>query len=218
MVTCSNVEIRCKLNCKEKIKHIDHEKHVKHDCLNREYICEFCRHKSTYTEITGEAVMTPHNPAASVRPIPPEKRHYAQCPEYPKICPNKCGKTITRKLVKAHHTVCPKEIVRCRRNFWQCNEEMERQLLANHRQHECLYRRYTCQFCNKEETYTGITGETVMKKHDPSSAPNPEYNVMINPPPERGHYAWCPDYPKTCPNECGMMIQRGLSKGKSSMQ
>ena len=38
VVSCSNVEIQCKLNCKEKIKHVNHENHVKYECLNREYM------------------------------------------------------------------------------------------------------------------------------------------------------------------------------------
>ena len=229
VVSCSNAETRCKLNCMEKIKHVEHEKHVKYDCLNREYKCELCQHKSTYTEITGETVMTSHNPDASVRPIPPEKGHYGKCPEYPKTCPNECGTTTKRKCMQEHRANCPKERVQCSlravhrlkvvhglrvhhfrplHSMERCNEEMERQLLTNHQQHECLYRRYTCQFCNMEDTYTEITGERAMKKYDPSSVPNPEHDVMINTPPERGHYAWCLHYPKACPNECGMTIKR----------
>ena len=214
VVSCSNVEIQCKLNCKEKIKHIDHEKHVKYDCLNREYTCKFCQYKSTYSKITGQTVlvMIPCNAAPFEGQVPPEKGHYAQCPGYPKTCPNECGMTIQRKLMQVHRTACPKEIIRCNVFSWwdrvQCNEVMERQLLASHRQYECLHRGYICQFCSIKSSYTKITGETEMKRYDPSSVPNPKQDAILNPPPEKGHYAQCPDYPKTCPNECGTTTKR----------
>ena len=83
---------------------------------------------------------------------------------------------------------------------------MERQLLANHCQYECPYRTYTCQFCKKEDTYARITGETEMRKHDPSSAPKPEHDAILNPPPERGHYAKCERYPLHCPNNCSKEV------------
>ena len=227
VASCSDVEIQCKLNCKEKIKHVDHDKHVKYECLNREYECQFCQYKSKYSDITGETVMTPYNPPTALRAIPPEKGHYAQCPHYPITCPNKCGMTIKRKLVQEHRATCPKERVICthrirtssrywpvlglreeRQSMWmpprieQCNEFMERQFLPTHRQYECLYRIYTCQFCNLERTYKEITGETKTKKYNPSSVPNTEHDAMLNPPPERGHYAQCKRYPLHCPNNC----------------
>ena len=35
---------------------------------------------------------------------------------------------------------------------------------------------------------------------------NTEYNAMINPPPERGHYAQCEKYPMHCPNSCSKEV------------
>lgn len=216
VVSCSNTEIKCKLNCKEKIKHVDHEKHVKEDCRNREYTCKFCQYKSTYSKITGETVMTPRNTPTCAK-IPAEKGHYAKCPDYPKTCPNECGTTTERKLMKAHRATCPEEIVKCR-NFLtiyytdgdgtstetvECGKFMKRKFLSIHQQYQCLYREYTCQFCGLEKTYKEITGETVLRKY-----PSP----VLNPPPEIGHYAVCPKYPITCCNECGTTTERNYMR------
>lgn len=190
VVSCSNTEIKCKLKCKKKIKHVDHEKHVKEDCLNREYTCEFCKYKSTYSKITGETAMTSHNTPTRAK-IPAEKGHYATCPEYPKTCPNECGTTTERKLLQAHCATCPEETVKCCNSVTyytvgtdgkeelitiKCNTAMKYKFLPSHCQYQCLCRNYTCQFCNLERTYTEITGE----KHYPSSVPNPEHDVRLN--------------------------------------
>ena len=78
---------------------------------------------------------------------------------------------------------CQFEVVKCR--YWNgllywsgCNVKKKRADLVNHEENECLLRPYTCQYCEKKDTYRVITG---------------------------GHYKHCPKYPVPCPNECDPM-------------
>ena len=79
-----------------------------------------------------------------------------------------------------------------------CGKLLERRHLTNHKENECKYRPYTCEYCGHKDTFEGITigywrGDRV--------------KVF-------SHYEECDQYPLDCPNECGETnIKRRDMKG-----
>ena len=189
---CGIVTVECALKCGMKIERSQLAKHQQYDCLQRPYECGYCGKKDTHTKITGEKEMTKQRDR-----IPEEKGHYSVCPDYPKKCPNQCGKTVKRREIMAHRRLCHREQVHCtfqgrntENEIINCGQKMLRSELQNH-QKICLFRRFECKFCHKVSTYTAITGEEL-----------PTHTKQQRIPPERGHYAECAAYPLFCKHKC----------------
>ena len=186
---CAYVKVKCTLKCGETVDRGKLTKHLHYNCPQRPFECGYCGKEDTYTKITGETKIT-----GLKDKIPKEMGHYAECPEYMKPCPNGCGKTMKRKEITEHKKQCHREPVMCTfrgMNTGSCGEKMLRSELPNH-QKICPFRPFKCKFCNKEGTYTAITGEKQCK-------PNTKQPRI---PPEQGHYAECPNYPLVCKNKC----------------
>ena len=190
---CGAVSVECTLKCGVKIERSRLTKHLHCDCLQRPYECTYCGKKDTYTKITGEKEITKQRDR-----VPEEKGHYSVCPEYPKKCPNQCGKTVKRREVMSHRRLCHREEVRCTfqgRNTENeditCGQKMLRSELQNHQKNACLFRQFECKFCHKISTYGAITGEEL-----------PTHMKQPRIPLEKGHYAECPDYPLFCKHKC----------------
>ena len=92
---CGYVMIACPKACKTFHMRKDLQHHLKVNCEKRPYQCEHCGRKGTFILIT--------------------RLHYAQCPQFPLECPNRCGAgcAIKRSLLDEHHKKCPLEKVHC---------------------------------------------------------------------------------------------------------
>ena len=186
---CSCVEVECTNKCRvslgfttcRKLKRKDLPHHLSNECYLRDYKCEHCGHVDTYEKIAGFTVIHMQR----------RKSHYDECPEYPLDCPNMCGTVaIKRKYMYAHQeTVCPLETIACPN---KCNTDLKsqnvtklkRKDLREHLDSDCPLRRYKCEYCQYESTYTAITGRYYCKHNG-------------------CHYDECPEYPLDCPNICG---------------
>ena len=111
-------------------------------------------------------------------------------------CPSGCGKMIKTGEIEVHREKCPLEEVTCMLQGPNENNEVvtcgQRLLHLELPIHEkiCPFRIFECNFCKKASTYVSITGQTQTDIKQPKV------------PPERGHYAECPDYPLSCKNKC----------------
>jgi hypothetical protein len=97
-------------------------------CPFRIFECKFCKKGSTYVSITGQAHTDVKQPKK-----PPERGHYAECPDYPLSCKNKCRSgEIRRADMEQHLGVCPLETIQC--EHWEegCNEMVRRKDMGGH--------------------------------------------------------------------------------------
>ena len=78
----------------------------------------------------------------------------------------------------------------------ECQKKMERRFLADHKDHECSYRDYTCEHCGEVDTYDVIAGSGRIRKTRPSTWVWRSINTG-------NHYAKCDHFPLECPNKCG---------------
>ena len=67
-----------------------------------------------------------------------------------------------------------------------CGESLERRHLTNHKDNECIYRPYTCEYCGHKDTFESIT---MGYSYGDCGA--------------IAHYEICDNYPLDCHNECG---------------
>ena len=91
---------------------------------------------------------------------------------------------------------CGYEIVKCGNRgkgcIYELCESLERRHLTNHKENECKYRPYICEYCGHKDTFEGITMGY----------------WMFNGPYQIAHYEKCNEYPLKCPNKCGNNIKR----------
>ena len=124
----------------------------------------------------------------------------SSCPQREKVncekCPNGCGKLIKPREIETHREICPLQEVTCMLNgpninneVVTCGQTLLRTELPSHDK-ICIFRTFECKFCKMASTYAAITGQMQTYKKQPKI------------PPEKGHYAECPDYPLTCKNKC----------------
>ena len=103
---CGYVEVECSNKCKHRLMRNRLVKHLRSECLLREYMCIHCHHVDTYHAITGDC-------PPSKKHCPAHPSHYDSCPELKLRC-SKCGeRNIKRKDMTDHQSQCPKEPVEC---------------------------------------------------------------------------------------------------------
>ena len=73
-----------------------------------------------------------------------------------------------------------------------CKAEMERRCLTKHRENECKYRQYKCEYCPHVDTYDGIAGSGL--------ASNTRSRKIC---PPKNHHQTCDYFPLVCENKCG---------------
>ena len=129
---CRYVEVTCtNRRCRERVSRKDLQTHLQEKCYYRPYECEHCGHKDTYRAITEGAYSW-------------KSSHYSECPEYPLVCPNRCGVTsIRRRAMPDHHSSCPLEPLDCPFKDAGCTEkiarkDMEDHMTANQQKHMLL--------------------------------------------------------------------------------
>ena len=158
--------------CNNNILRRDMESH-KDECNFRPYTCQYCGHDGTFISVTGKGKISRLN----------KPSHYEQCGDFPLECVNKCGeKNVKRKEMNAHRAKCPLEPLDCPLGLHPTAPKILRKDMDKHKNEECEFRPFTCQYCNHVGTYKSITGS-----------------------PLRGncHYDTCQDYPLKCPRQCG---------------
>ena len=122
---CGYSEVECSNKCKHRLMRSRLGKHLRSECLLREYTCTHCRRTDSYHAITGDC--------------PPDKKHYPahpghydSCPELKLVC-SKCGeRNIKRKDMTEHQAQCPKEPVECPFEEAGCNVKPLRSELDEH--------------------------------------------------------------------------------------
>ena len=105
---------------------------------------------------------------------------------FPLECVNNCReKNIKRKEMNAHRAKCPLEPLDCPLGRHPTAPKILRKDMDKHKNEECEFRPFSCQYCNHVGTYKSITGkgESVLKG--------------------KRHYDVCQHYPLECPNKCG---------------
>ena len=113
----------------------DLDKHLKKDCPNRDYSCEHCREKGTYTSIT--------------------KSHDKVCPKKPIHCPKRCSITVQRQRVEEHlATECELTVIACKYKRLGCDRELKRKDMATHEEDDKLHLRMAMDTTVKLETET----------------------------------------------------------------
>ena len=139
-------------------------------CPQKKPKCKFC------TEIYSKA----------------KKDHLEECPEYAKKYIEESRKHMKgkeRERFMQEEVICTLQGPNESGEVLKCGKKMRRSELASHEKY-CLFRKFQCKFCNKESTYTAITGQTNTDHKQPKV------------PQEKGHYAECPSYPLYCKNKC----------------
>ena len=122
---CGYVEVECSNKCKHRLMRKRLGKHLRSECLLREYTCIHCHHVDTYHAITGDC-------PPSKKHCPAHPSHYDSCPELKLRC-SKCGeRNIKRKDMTDHQSQCPKEPVDCRFKEAGCEVKPLRSELDDH--------------------------------------------------------------------------------------
>ncbi len=121
------------------------EKHKADGCPNRPFSCEFCGHRATYSEVTGE--------------------HWRVCEKYPVECPNRdqgCPWSGTQGDVDGHTNYgslegeCGFVSVACP---YGCDDELPRRDVDSHKADDCPNRPFTCRYCGHKATYNEVINE-----------------------------------------------------------
>ena len=93
---------------------------------------------------------------------------------------------------------CSFVVVRCP-NRCQTSTSIQRKDLGRHLKTECDLRPYKCEHCGYKDTYHKITGKGKGEGSSWFLRAKPFLALMA----ERPHYDLCPEFPLTCPNQCG---------------
>ena len=96
--------------CKTTVSRKDIESH-KQICDYRPYTCEHCGLSGIHHVICT---------------------HYAECPDYPLLCPNNCSLEVKRKEISSHRGICPLERVDCPFKDVDCTEKVARENMQDH--------------------------------------------------------------------------------------
>ena len=129
---CEYVAVSCtNEGCYKRIKRRELEIHVNTECTERPYECDYCGHRDTYYNITGNKEYLEFFPES----------HYSECPKFPLPCPNKCGvRDIKREEIPEHRSSCPLEPLDCPFKDAGCTKkiirrQMDVHMTANIQQH-----------------------------------------------------------------------------------
>ena len=142
---CQYVTMDCRYLCGVPFQRDQLKEHEATSCPNRPFTCEFCDHKATYNEVTGE--------------------HLRFCEKFPVECPNKslgCQWSGTQGDIDGHLNYdslaiegeCQFVLVDCP---CDCYGEFQRGQLESHKANDCPNRPFTCRYCSYEATYTEVT-------------------------------------------------------------
>ena len=150
---CTYTAVKCSNNCGDSPLRKDLSDHLNDRCLNRLSVCIYCQKQDKHYIIVS-------------------LQHQQRCPDFPVGCPKSCsgGDQVKRKKLYEHSLICPLESVVCS----DCQAEMLRQQITEHKGMTCPKRIVSCLFCQEQIRY------------DVTDA----------------HFQECPIYPVECPRHC----------------
>ena len=111
---CEYVDVECpNESCNERFQKYDLSSHLSYYCPKREYTCQFCGFKGSYSVVHGN--------------------HGPQCRSYSVPCPNTCGEqAIERGSLDVHLPECSVAKVECEFNYAGCETKLSRQDMERH--------------------------------------------------------------------------------------
>ena len=109
---CQHVDIKCPLNCQQTTSKNMVEQHLAMECVKRDYVCQYCNFNATYEVMV--------------------KTHWPECIFFPIQCPNFCGVTCERDVVKDHMSMCRLEEVVCEFSGMGCDKRFRREDQEEH--------------------------------------------------------------------------------------
>ena len=109
---CQHVDIKCPLNCQQTTSKNMVEQHLAMECVKRDYVCQYCNFNATYEVMV--------------------KTHWPVCIFFPIQCPNFCGVTCERDVVKDHMRMCRLEEVVCEFSGMGCDKRFRREDQEEH--------------------------------------------------------------------------------------
>ena len=148
---CQFVTVDCPHSCGayfQRSQFVELQEHETSSCPNRPFACEFCGHKATYNEITGE--------------------HCRICEKYPVECPNReqgcqwsgtqgdIGRHLNYDSFEGEFEECQFVSVACPHD---CNYELQRREIDSHKADDCPNRPFTCRYCSHKATYNEVINE-----------------------------------------------------------
>ena len=175
------------------------------ECCGQHY-CDSCLEK--WMSGKGKKRTCPHCRKENVRTML-NKEKIREINELRVRCTNRekgCGWVGALETLRDHQQSdngCQYEEVECPNTGYEgtelskCQKKMERRFIADHKDHECSYRDYTCEHCGQVDTYDAIAGNGIMRKARPSTS------MLQCHIPTGNHYATCDYFPLKCPNKCG---------------
>ena len=165
--TCSFALVPCTNKCKDHNDDIIHfmrkalNKHLKNDCPNRDYKCEYCGEKGTYAHITQV-----HDKICELKILP---------------CPNKCSKTMPRQDIEKHvHSECEDAVIACDYRILGCDTELKRKDMAAHEQEDKLHLNLAIKAV--QTLHKRSRASTFMTFKVPDYREKKEHNVMYTSP------------------------------------
>ena len=115
---CQHVDIKCPLNCQQTTSKNKVEQHLAMECIKRDYVCQYCNFNATYEVMV--------------------KTHWPVCIFFPIQCPNFCGVTCERDVVKDHMKMCCLEEVVCEFSGMGCDKRFRREYQEEHTRQNIL--------------------------------------------------------------------------------
>ena len=172
------LESVCCSKCNAEMLRQQLSEHCRNTCPKRIVVCVFCNTQMTYDSIN---------------------RHVNTCPEYPMVCPRQCelGWSLKRKNLKEHASTCPLESEVCK----DCQVEIIRKDMTNHRTSECPKRSISCRYCQMIGAFDHITGQHVNECEEfPTGCPRKcKGSEQMKRKNIKSHSEVCPLEPVQCP-------------------
>ena len=112
---CLYLDIICPLICGKIVPKNMVEQHVTEECVQRDYGCQHCTFKATYKVVVDT--------------------HWPECIYMPLQCPNLCGVTCERGLIKDHISMCNLKEVACVFAGVGCKVTLRREEQEEHTTH-----------------------------------------------------------------------------------
>ena len=110
---CQFIQVSC-VHCSIFFLRSNIQMHQTVLCSKRPFRCEYCRdYDSTYEDVTTN--------------------HWPECGHYPVQCPNRCGKSVKHRELKAHISIdCPQTIIDCEFSHVGCEVQLPRKNMPAH--------------------------------------------------------------------------------------
>ena len=103
---CLYIDVQCPSNCSQEVEKRHLKDHLIQTCPLRDFTCCYCNFKASFKVVT--------------------KDHWPECLYYPVQCPNRCGVTCERDVLKEHISFCRNQELFCCFRYAGCEEKFIR--------------------------------------------------------------------------------------------